>query len=301
MENTDDRYRRASATRRRMTPEMWAALCRRHQTGECIKALAAGAGVHPGSIRKWQKKLGLRLTDDARSVPPVKGPTPVLLGIASDGAGEARCGEIVVRTPFDPDEPGAAARALFCEGGGLIALGRKLEAMLTFRLAELVLRVGLGIERADDRKMAKRVAEVAARDADREAKKRRLLIERGEDGSGLVLRPAQTPPEGDWRTWLFLGGRGAGKTLAGANWLADQAEALGKGGRLALIGPTLHDVREVMIEGASGVRNLPRWTEADRPMFEPSRRRVRFSNGCQAYVFSAEEPDRLRGPQFAAA
>ena len=122
----------------------------------------------------------------------------------------------------------------------------------------------------------------------------------------LVLRPAQTPPDGcedgrDWSTWLFLGGRGAGKTLAGASWLADQAQALGGGGRLALVGATLSDVREVMIEGVSGVRSLPRWTEATRPVFEPSRRLLRFANGCVAYAFSAEEPDRLRGPQFSGA
>ncbi|WP_240811634.1 terminase large subunit domain-containing protein [Brevundimonas sp. M20] len=122
----------------------------------------------------------------------------------------------------------------------------------------------------------------------------------------LDLRPAQTPPEAlpngePWRTWLFLGGRGAGKTQAGAEWLADQAEALGAGGRLALIGPTLHDVREVMIEGVSGIRSLPRWTAKTRPVFESSRRRLKFANGCIAYAFSAEDPDSLRGPQFSAA
>ncbi|MFC7378845.1 terminase large subunit domain-containing protein [Brevundimonas sp. GCM10030266] len=122
----------------------------------------------------------------------------------------------------------------------------------------------------------------------------------------LKLSPAQTPPEAlpngePWRTWLFLGGRGAGKTQAGAEWLADQAEALGPGGRLALVGPTHHDVREVMIEGVSGIRNLPRWTDATRPKFESSRRRLTFANGCMAYAFSAEDPDSLRGPQFSAA
>jgi len=121
----------------------------------------------------------------------------------------------------------------------------------------------------------------------------------------LVLRPSQRPPEGEWATWLFLGGRGAGKTLAGASWLADQAEALGPGGRLALIGPTLHDVREVMIEGPSGLKSLPRWVGADGawdgPRFEPSRRRVRFPGGATAFAFSAEDPDSLRGPQFSAA
>ena len=121
-----------------------------------------------------------------------------------------------------------------------------------------------------------------------------------------VLTPAQTPPaalpDGEpWRTWLFMGGRGAGKTRAGAEWLADQAEALGPGGRLALIGPTLHDVREVMIEGVSGIRSLPRWTAKTRPVFESSRRRLKFANGCIAYAFSAEDPDSLRGPQFSAA
>ncbi|MDP3404477.1 MAG: terminase family protein [Brevundimonas sp.] len=115
------------------------------------------------------------------------------------------------------------------------------------------------------------------------------------------MRPAQRPPEGDWATWLFLGGRGAGKTLAGASWLADQAMAAGGEGRLALIGPTLHDVREVMVEGVSGIRTLPRWTRTTRPRFEPSRRRLLFDNGAVAQAFSAEDPDSLRGPQFSAA
>ena len=131
----------------------------------------------------------------------------------------------------------------------------------------------------------------------------------GQGGGGLVLRPAQKPPEGAWSTWLFLGGRGAGKTLAGASWIADMAERLGAGGRLALIGPTLHDVREVMIAGPSGVMSLPRWTgvgldgavEWRGPEYQPSRRRLVFPGGAEAFVFSAEDPDSLRGPQFAAA
>jgi len=139
------------------------------------------------------------------------------------------------------------------------------------------------------------------------------LLEGGDEGGqgngGLVLRPAQRPPEGAWSTWLFLGGRGAGKTLAGASWIADMAERLGPGGRLALIGPTLHDVREVMIAGPSGVMSLPRWTgiggdgevEWRGPEYQPSRRRLVFPGGAEAFVFSAEDPDSLRGPQFAAA
>src|SRR5262245_45946415 len=65
--------------------------------------------------------------------------------------------------------------------------------------------------------------------------------------------PSQTPPEGDWRIWLMMGGRGAGKTRAGAEWVRDLVEKRGVK-RIALVGPTLHDVREVMIEGPSGLK-----------------------------------------------
>lgn len=110
----------------------------------------------------------------------------------------------------------------------------------------------------------------------------------------LNAHPAQLPPEdGDWRTWLFLGGRGAGKTRAGAQWLAAQATP---GARLALVGPTLHDVREVMVEGVSGLRAIA--PDNDRPRFESSRRRLIYDNGAVAYAFSAEDPESLRGPQF---
>jgi phage terminase large subunit-like protein len=96
--------------------------------------------------------------------------------------------------------------------------------------------------------------------------------------------------------WLFLGGRGAGKTRAGAEWVSAQGRA-GLASRIALIGPTLHDVREVMVEGNSGLRSL--WGE--RPAYEASRRRLSWSNGVQAFCFSAEDPESLRGPQFDAA
>ncbi|MEQ1619402.1 MAG: terminase family protein, partial [Terricaulis sp.] len=107
---------------------------------------------------------------------------------------------------------------------------------------------------------------------------------------------AQRAPEGAWRTWLFLGGRGAGKSRAGAEWVS----ALGRNGRasrIALIGPTFHDMREVMIEGHSGIRSLP----YERPDYEASRRRLVWANGAQAFGFSAEDPESLRGPQFDAA
>ncbi len=109
-------------------------------------------------------------------------------------------------------------------------------------------------------------------------------------------QPAQRPPVGDWRTWVFMGGRGAGKTRAGAEWVSEMARR-GSAWRIALIGPTFHDVREVMIEGPSGVRSLA----GARPRYEASRRRLVWSNGAQAACLSAEDPDSLRGPQFDAA
>lgn len=111
-----------------------------------------------------------------------------------------------------------------------------------------------------------------------------------------IAHDAQRAPALPWSTWLFQGGRGAGKTRAGAEWLAERAEA--KPGLYAMVGPTQHDVREVMVDGPSGLRNLP---GRDRPHYERSRRRLLWQNGSIAYAFSAEEPERLRGPQFEAA
>lgn len=108
----------------------------------------------------------------------------------------------------------------------------------------------------------------------------------------------QKPPDTDWRTWLVLGGRGGGKTRAGAEWAAEQARTVG---RIALVGQSLHDVREVMIEGPSGLRALPRYSLGGRPKWEASRRRLMWPNGAVGMVFSAEDPESLRGPQFGAA
>jgi phage terminase large subunit-like protein len=112
-----------------------------------------------------------------------------------------------------------------------------------------------------------------------------------------LAHEAQRAPAPPWSTWLFQGGRGAGKTRAGAEWLAARAEA-SPNGLFALVGPTQHDVREVMVDGPSGLRNLP---GRERPYYERSRRRLIWKNGAVAYAFSAEEPERLRGPQFEAA
>lgn len=104
---------------------------------------------------------------------------------------------------------------------------------------------------------------------------------------------AQLEPDWDWRTWLFLGGRGAGKTRAGAQSTLFRALP---GTRIALIGPTFHDVREVMIDGPSGLRTIA--PDGMKPVWQGARRRLVWENGAEAYAFSAEDPESLRGPQF---
>jgi phage terminase large subunit-like protein len=106
-------------------------------------------------------------------------------------------------------------------------------------------------------------------------------------------------------TWLVVGGRGSGKTRLGAEWvtaLANGYAPFGRRGqecmRIALVGETLGDVREVMVEGASGIASIARH---ERPRFEATRRRLLFSSGAVAQCFSSEDPDSLRGPQFEAA
>ncbi|GLS46600.1 DNA-packaging protein [Methylobacterium brachythecii] len=120
-----------------------------------------------------------------------------------------------------------------------------------------------------------------------------------------LARDDQLPPPGDWTTWAFIGGRGSGKTRAGAEWvrglaLGDPCLTPEPVGRIALVGETYADVRDVMIEGPSGLLSLPLRGSA-RPLWQPSRRRLAFANGAVALAFSAEEPDSLRGPQFGAA
>ena len=93
--------------------------------------------------------------------------------------------------------------------------------------------------------------------------------------------------------WLVLAGRGWGKTKTGAEWIRSRVR--NPRARIALVGPTASDVRDVMIEGESGIMaSSPPW---DRPIYEPSKRRLTWKNGAVATAFSGEEPDRLRGPQ----
>lgn len=120
-----------------------------------------------------------------------------------------------------------------------------------------------------------------------------------------AARLAQYPVRTIIDAWLVLGGRGAGKTRLGAEWV----NALVRGfppftregckyGRIALVGETLGDVREVMVEGPSGIMSVSR---LGRPRFEATRRRLVWDSGAVAYMFSAEDPQSLRGPQFDAA
>jgi phage terminase large subunit-like protein len=112
--------------------------------------------------------------------------------------------------------------------------------------------------------------------------------------------PRRAPNGAPWLTWLLIGGRGAGKTRAGAEWVRAMANghapATEKAGRIALIGETEHDVREVMIEGVSGLLSV-HWPN-ERPVWMPSRKRLEWPNGAVAQMFSADDPESLRGPQF---
>lgn len=112
------------------------------------------------------------------------------------------------------------------------------------------------------------------------------------DWRGIWAREKQILPDGDWDTWLNLAGRGGGKTRTGSEtvreWKNDYP-------RIHLVGPTAGDVRDVMVEGESGILTIsPPW---DKPDYEPSKRKLTWKNGAVALLFSAEEPDRLRGPQ----
>ena len=116
--------------------------------------------------------------------------------------------------------------------------------------------------------------------------------------------PHQLPPEGAWKTWVIMGGRGAGKTRAGAEWVRSMVEGAGprdagRARRVALVGETHDQVREVMIFGDSGILAVS--PPDRRPQWEATRRRLVWPNGATAQVFSAQEPESLRGPQFDAA
>jgi phage terminase large subunit-like protein len=116
--------------------------------------------------------------------------------------------------------------------------------------------------------------------------------------------PHQLPPRGDWKTWVIMGGRGAGKTRAGSEWVRAQVEGAGPGDaglakRVALVGETVDQVRDVMVMGESGI--LACSPPDRRPEWQASKHQLVWPNGAVAQVFSAHEPEAMRGPQFDAA
>ena len=140
---------------------------------------------------------------------------------------------------------------------------------------------------------------------------KQFLNELSEGALGALLymfefwaHPHQLPPEGDWRSWVIMGGRGAGKTRAGAEWVRSMVEGprpmdAGKCKRLALVGDTYDQVREVMIFGDSGIMAS---TPPDRrPQWHAGRRTLSWPNGATAVAQSANDPEGMRGPQYDAA
>ena len=111
----------------------------------------------------------------------------------------------------------------------------------------------------------------------------------------LWARDAQIAPQHDWRVWLICAGRGFGKTRAGAEWVRHIVE-VDPDARIALVASSLVEARAVMVEGESGILACQR-EDSDCPHFEPSLRRLSWPTGAQATLYSAGEPESLRGPQ----
>ncbi|WP_143733001.1 DNA-packaging protein [Pontibaca methylaminivorans] len=139
----------------------------------------------------------------------------------------------------------------------------------------------------------------------------RFLDEIGEGGHCALpflfefwALPHQIAPEGDWRAWVVMGGRGAGKTRAGAEWVRAEVEGprpldSGRARRVALVGETYDQVRDVMVMGESGI--IACSPPDRRPIWKASERKLVWPNGAEAQAYSAHDPEGLRGPQFDAA
>jgi len=118
-----------------------------------------------------------------------------------------------------------------------------------------------------------------------------------EDSWLFTARAEQLPPDGDWKTWLIMSGRGWGKTATGANWVHMVAMTQ-PGSRIAILCRTASDCRDVAVCGPAGILA---YSGADRPEYEPSKRLLTWPNGSVAQTYSSEKSDQLRGPQFSAA
>lgn len=106
-------------------------------------------------------------------------------------------------------------------------------------------------------------------------------------------RPEQIEPPGLWSIWLYLAGRGSGKTRSGSEWIKEQVEK-GDARFIALVSQSAADARDVMVEGESGILSV--YPDGKKPKYEPSKRRIVWPNGAQATIYTAEDPDQLRGP-----
>ncbi|MDA8348211.1 MAG: terminase family protein, partial [Pseudomonadota bacterium] len=129
---------------------------------------------------------------------------------------------------------------------------------------------------------------------DRSGLRRQFAAALKTDWSRLA-RQNQLPPPGDWRIWLLLAGRGFGKTRTIVEFVRAEVEA-GRACRIALLAATASDCRDVLVTGHSGILNV--FPEPSRPIYEPTKRLLSWKNGAIATMYSADEPDRLRGPQF---
>lgn len=112
------------------------------------------------------------------------------------------------------------------------------------------------------------------------------------DWRNFWARPSQLPPPGDWRTWLILSGRGWGKTRVGAEWVRESVRQFEL---VNMIAATADDARDIMIQGESGILRI--CPDDERPIYKSSQRRLEWPNGAKSLIFTADEPERLRGKQ----
>lgn len=138
------------------------------------------------------------------------------------------------------------------------------------------------------------IAPIAERDAILQELRDKKLLTKLQYDWNFWGRPKQLPPPGSWTKWLIRSGRGFGKTRSAAEYIRSLQEA-GKHGRFALVGRISSEPRDVMIEGPAGIlTNSPPW---NRPVYQPSIRKLTWPNGACAFTYTAEEPDQLRGPE----
>lgn len=122
-------------------------------------------------------------------------------------------------------------------------------------------------------------------------------LERLENDWRFWARPSQLPPPGAWLCWLILAGRGFGKTRMGAEWVREKAR--NGQARIALVAATRAEARAIMVEGQSGLLNIA--GRHERPVYEPSKQLLQWPSGARGFLYSADQPDQLRGPQHSAA